>query len=75
MNSVRAWIKFLRGGRQLVELVNEVLDITRAEAGVMSLSPEPVAVAALLDECIKLVEPLASQRGIRVASVASRPWR
>ncbi len=56
----------LRGGRHLLDLINEVLDITRIETGRLHLSPEPVAVADLLRECLDLIQPLAAQRDIRL---------
>jgi signal transduction histidine kinase len=43
-----------------------VLDISRIEAGRMSLSIEPVPVAQLLHEALDLVRPLIDQRGIRL---------
>jgi signal transduction histidine kinase len=39
--------QILGGGRHLLDLINEVLDISRIEAGRMSLSIEPVGVAQL----------------------------
>ena len=58
----------IRGGRHLLELINEVLDISRIEAGRMSLSPEPVLLADVLCETIDLVRPLATDREVRVTS-------
>jgi len=51
-----------QAGRHLLELINEVLDISRVESGQMTISPEPVAVGDLLDELIALIGPLADGR-------------
>jgi len=58
--------QILGGGRHLLDLINEVLDISRIEAGRMSLSIEPVPVAQILHEAVDLVRPLIDQRGIRL---------
>ena len=58
--------QILSGGRHLLDLINEVLDISRIEAGRMSLSVEPVPVAQVLGEALDLVRPLIDQRGIRL---------
>lgn len=55
-----------RGGRHLLELINEVLDISRIEAGRMSLSSEPVELAEALRETVELVRPLATDREVRL---------
>ncbi len=39
-----------RNGRQLLELINELLDLQRIAAGRMELKPEPVELAGLLAE-------------------------
>jgi len=49
----------LRGGRHLLGLINEVLDIARIEAGRLSLSLEPVALDAVLGEVLELMHPIA----------------
>lgn len=56
----------LHGGRHLLELINEVLDLSRIEAGRLSLSTEPVAVAQVLGETMELVRPLATEREVRL---------
>jgi protein-histidine pros-kinase len=56
----------VRAGKHLLELINEVLDISRIEAGRIGLSPEPVAVDDVLRETLDLVRPLAQERRIRL---------
>jgi PAS domain S-box-containing protein len=53
-----------RAGRHLLELINEVLDISRVESGQMTISLEPVAVDDLLYELAALVGPLAAGRKV-----------
>ena len=55
------------GGRHLLQLIDEVLDIARIEAGRMALSPEPVAVCDLLEDAVALVRPLAAERRIAIS--------
>ncbi|MEA2157934.1 MAG: hypothetical protein QOD66_314 [Solirubrobacteraceae bacterium] len=58
----------LKSGRHLLGLINEVLDISRIEAGSLTISPEPVAVGALLRDVVAMVGPIAAERGVRVAT-------
>jgi signal transduction histidine kinase len=58
--------QILSGGRHLLDLINEVLDISRIEAGRMSLEIEPVPVGQTLQEALDLVRPLVDQRDIRL---------
>jgi CheY-like chemotaxis protein len=48
----------------LLDLINEVLEISRIEAGSLPLSLEPVAVSEALAEAIDLMRPLAAQRAL-----------
>jgi two-component system, sensor histidine kinase and response regulator len=54
-------------GRHLLNLINEVLDISRIEAGHLQLSVEPVAVADVLDEALALMRPLAAAREMEIS--------
>jgi PAS domain S-box-containing protein len=56
----------LNGGRHLLGLINEVLDISRIETGSLSLSPEPLDVGELVKETVDLIGPLAAERRIAV---------
>ncbi|MGK5057601.1 ATP-binding protein [Janthinobacterium sp. LB2P49] len=57
----------LKSGRHLLTLINEILDLAKVESGTVSLSLEPVALDAILQECRDMIAPLASQRGIGMA--------
>jgi signal transduction histidine kinase/ActR/RegA family two-component response regulator len=54
----------VRAGRHLLELVNEVLDLSRIEAGRLTLSPEPVQVGEIVGEAVDLMRPSAAGRRI-----------
>ena len=66
----------LRGGKHLLELINEVLDITRIETGQLSLSPQPVDVRDVVQHATALVSALAADRGITldIADVPKPGW-
>lgn len=57
----------LKGGRHLLELINEVLDISRIEADRMTLSLEPVPLVQSVREVVELIEPLASEKSIHLS--------
>jgi len=59
--------QILKAGWYLLELINEVLDLSLIESGKLSLSPEPVSLADVIRECQTMIEPQARQRGIRVS--------
>jgi len=57
----------MSAGRHLLKLINEVLDLSRIEAGHLPLSVEPVAVAEVLEEALDLMRPLAAQRTMQLS--------
>ncbi|MFN2622953.1 MAG: ATP-binding protein [Chthoniobacterales bacterium] len=57
----------MSAGRHLLKLINEVLDISRIEAGHLQLSVEPVAVTEILEEALDLMRPLAAQRSMQLS--------
>lgn len=61
----------LRGGKHLLDLINEVLDISRIESGRLSLSSEPVRLQDVLEEMIDTVAPLAESRAVTVTLIDS----
>jgi len=62
-----------RGGRHLLDLINEILDISQIETGTLALSPEAVPIRALIAETLDLLRPLAAERGITLLSDGTPP--
>ena len=62
----------LKGGRHLLALINEVLDIARIESGTIALSLEPVALDVMIEECLDLVRPQALARHIELVNLDGR---
>jgi signal transduction histidine kinase/ActR/RegA family two-component response regulator len=56
--------QIIKAGRHLLDLINEVLDISRIESGTLSLSIEPVELRGLAGEALDLVRGIADRRGI-----------
>ena len=59
--------QILKAGWYLLELINEVLDLSLIESGKVTLSREPVALAEVMLECRAMIEPQAHKRGIRMS--------
>jgi two-component system sensor histidine kinase/response regulator len=58
----------ISAGRHLLDLINEVLDISRIEAGNLQFSLEPVAINEALDEALDLLQPHAAGRRITLSA-------
>jgi PAS domain S-box-containing protein len=56
----------IEGGEHLLSLINEVLDISRVDAGMMELSVEPVLLEDALQSAITLIGPLANHKGVTI---------
>ena len=53
-------------GRTLLTLINDILDLSKIEAGKLELQYEPVCVARLVDEIQKLFSIKAGEKGIKL---------
>lgn len=51
-------------GHHLLDLVNEVLDLSKIESGGLTLTIGPIDIDELVDECLSLTHSLAASRGI-----------
>ena len=59
--------RVLGAGRHLLALINDILDLSKIEAGRMELNPDSFALAPLINDVVKTIEPLAAKNGNQVA--------
>ena len=60
--------KILRNGHNLLALINDILDLSKIEAGRLELTPEHVTFQSLLNEVLVSVEPQAQEKGLSLAT-------
>jgi signal transduction histidine kinase/CRP-like cAMP-binding protein len=58
----------LTSGKHLLRLINDVLDLSKIEAGKMELHPEAVSLADTVEGVLGTVKPLAMKKQVRVDS-------
>jgi signal transduction histidine kinase len=59
--------RVLGAARHLLALINDILDLSKIEAGRMELQLEDFALAPLIESVVKTVEPLAAKNGNQLA--------
>jgi signal transduction histidine kinase len=60
----------LTAGRHLLSLINDILDLSKVEAGRMVMEPVPLQVKRLLEDCLVLVRERAHKHGLRLELTA-----
>ena len=63
--------QILRAGWSLMELINEIVDLSQAESGKLVLSLEPTSLTEVLRECQAMLVPQARKRGITMTFLHS----
>jgi signal transduction histidine kinase/CheY-like chemotaxis protein/CHASE3 domain sensor protein len=53
-------------GNDLLTLINDILDLSKIEAGKLDVRPEPVALARLVDELNDTFKPIAQEKGLEL---------
>lgn len=63
--------EIIKASHHLLELINEVMDLARVEAGQIDLSLEPVQVTPAIEDVLRLVRPLGDEREIQCRLTAT----
>jgi signal transduction histidine kinase len=64
----RAYVANIRaGGDHLLQLVNDVLDLSRVASGHLEIRPESVPVGMAVDEVLARLSPLAEAKGVSLS--------
>ena len=56
------------GGEHLLELINEVLDLTRIESGNLDIATAQINVCNVIEECVTLSQPLLAQYDVSLST-------
>ncbi len=57
----------LDSGNAMMRLLNNILDISKVEAGQVQLSNEPMNLRKVLRDCVDLMVPSAEQKGLQIS--------
>ena len=55
-----------RNGRNLLQLINEILDLAKIEAGRMDVHPKPFSLRQLLEDTLESIIPLAKEKNLEI---------
>lgn len=63
--------EIIRAGKHLLQLINEILDLSRIEQNQLEISSENVRLSDVIHDCISLTAPLVDNRGIQLTNSIS----
>ncbi|MBR9988343.1 MAG: GAF domain-containing protein [Gemmatimonadetes bacterium] len=64
-------IRIQASSQHLIELIDDILDLAKVEAGRMDLKKEALRAADSITAAIELIEPLAASAGVTLSNAAS----
>ena len=74
-NLTEEQVKYARtiqsSGNDLLTLINDILDLSKIEAGHVDVRPEAVSVERLVNDLVSLFKPIADQKGLTLEAVVS----
>ena len=56
----------LDAGRHLLAIINDILDLSKLEAGRLSVAREPVLVGEIIEPCLRLIRDRAGKAGLEL---------
>lgn len=60
--------RMVQGGRDLLELINNLLDMSKLEANRIELHCEPVRLSILIANAVEKLEPIAQRKGVKLSA-------
>jgi signal transduction histidine kinase len=58
----------LQSSRNLLELINDLLDLAKIEAGRMEIRSEPLSLSDVFEGLVNILKPLSEQKGLSIVS-------
>jgi len=62
----------MNSGAHLLDLIDQVLELSRIESGNYTMDIVDVPVGALLDECLSIIDTIAAKRNITLSKVVTK---
>ena len=62
----------IKSGSHLLDLIDQVLELAKIEAGQYTMDIVDVPVGALLDECLSIIDTIAAKRNITLSKVVTK---
>ncbi|WP_445310433.1 sensor histidine kinase [Microcoleus vaginatus] len=59
--------RVLRNGRHLLRMINDTLELSRAEAGKIKLNLRPTNVQSVINTVVEMMQPIADAKGLKLA--------